>query len=94
MTDLPKAVAEGLTPRCAQASGHEQELRDWVAALNDQGTSEAPNPNYDPMAWAEASAKLDFAKHFERDHALVEAARVALGMTAEELDALWLYAAG
>ena len=76
-----------------RASGHEQDLRDWVTSLNDPGTSEAPNPNYDPMAWAWASAKLDKAKYFERDHPLVEAAREALGMTSEELDDLWLYAA-
>lgn len=72
-----------------RASGHEQELRDWVASLNDPGS-----PNHDPMAWAVASAKLDFAKFFERDHPLVEAARQALGMSVEQLDDLWKYAAG
>lgn len=71
-----------------RASGHEQELRDWVASLND-----GQSPNYDPMAWAVASAKLDFAKFFERDHPLVEAAREALGMTVEQLDDLWKFAA-
>jgi len=71
-----------------RASGHERELRDWIAGLNDP-----QSPTHDPMAWAAASAKLDYAKYFERDHALVEAARVALGMSAEELDALWTYAA-
>ena len=77
-----------------RASGHETELREWVTSLNDPGTEEDPNPLYDPMAWAVASAKLDFAKFFERDHPLVEAARVALGMTGAELDDLWRYAAG
>lgn len=71
-----------------RASGHEQELRDWVASLNDPESS-----NYDPMAWAVTSAKLDFAKFFERDHPLVEAAREALGIDEVELDALWAYAA-
>lgn len=71
-----------------RASGHEQELRDWVASLNDPDS-----PSYDPMAWAVASAKLDFAKFFERDHQLVEAAREALGMTSAQLDDLWKFAA-
>ncbi|RYG28228.1 MAG: hypothetical protein EON93_18970 [Burkholderiales bacterium] len=70
-----------------RASGHEEELRAWVASLNDPAS-----PDYDPMAWAVASAKLDFAKFFERDHPLVEAAREALGMTPQELDDLWAYA--
>jgi hypothetical protein len=71
-----------------RASGHEQDLRDWVASLNNP-----VDPNYDPMAWAVASAKLDFAKYFERDHPLIEAARVAIGMTVRQLDDLWRYAA-
>ena len=71
-----------------RASGHEQELRDWVASLNNPESL-----NYDPMAWAVASAKLDFAKFFERDHPLVEAAREALGMTTQQLDDLWKFAA-
>ncbi|MBO9589053.1 hypothetical protein [Devosia sp.] len=71
-----------------RVTGHEQELRDWVAGLNDP-----ESPTYDPMAWAVASAKLDFAKFFERDHPLVEAAQQALGMTAQQLDDLWKYAA-
>lgn len=71
-----------------RASGHEQELREWVASLNDP-----EGPNYDPMAWAVASAKLDFAKYFERDHPLVEAAREAIGLTVLQLDDLWKFAA-
>lgn len=71
-----------------RASGHEQELRDWVASLNDP-----ESPNYDPMAWAVSSAKLDFAKFFERDHPLIEAARDALGISVEQLDDLWKFAA-
>lgn len=76
-----------------RAAGHEAELRAWVAAMNDPGTVEGPNPTYDPLMWAAASAKLDFAKFFERDHPLVDAARVALGMSETELDDLWRYAA-
>lgn len=69
-------------------TGHEQELRDWVVSLNDP-----LSPNYDPVAWAWASAKLDKAKYFERDHPLVEGARQAIGMTVLQLDDLWKYAA-
>lgn len=72
-----------------RASGHEQELRAWVASLNNPESE-----HYDPVEWAQVSAKLDFAKHFERDHVLVEAARVVLGLDAGELDALWIYGAG
>ena len=68
--------------------GYEQQLRDWVASLNDP-----ESPDYDPLAWAVASAKLDFAKHFERDHPLVAAAADALGITELELDQLWQVAA-
>lgn len=52
------------------------------------------SPDYDPVAWAAASAKLDYATFFERDHPLVEAARQHLGMSEMELDALWKFAAG
>jgi hypothetical protein len=76
-----------------RASGYEQHLRDWVASLNDPGTEEAPNPLYNQMEWAQASAKFGFGKYFERDHPLIEAARHALGIEPEELDALWVYGA-
>ncbi|WP_323014533.1 hypothetical protein [Devosia sp.] len=72
-----------------RASGFEADLRAWVAAMNDP-----ESPEYDPVGWAAASAKLEYAGYFERDHALVEAARIALGMSATELDDLWRYAAG
>ena len=72
-----------------RVSGHEDDLRAWVDSLNDP-----ESPEYDPVAWAAASAKLEFAKYFERDHPLVEAARQAIGMSEVELDALWQYAAG
>jgi hypothetical protein len=64
--------------------GYEQQLRNWVASLNDAGS-----PNYDPIAWAVASAKLDYAKHFERNHPLVLAAGAALGIAEAELNQLW-----
>jgi hypothetical protein len=76
-----------------RASGQEQRLRDWVASLNDPGTEEEPNPVYDPVDWAAASSKFDFAKIFERDEPFVDAARDALGITAEQFDDLWSYAA-
>lgn len=71
-----------------RASGFEPEMTAWLASLNDP-----ESPDYDPVAWAAASAKLDFAKHFERDHPLVEAARESIGMTETELDSLWQYGA-
>ena len=77
-----------------RASGYEPDLLGWVGAMNDPGNEVEPNPAYDPVAWAEASAKLQFAKYFERDHPFIEAARVAIDMTVEELDALWVFAAG
>lgn len=40
-----------------------------------------------------ARAKLDSALSFRRDNELVEAARVAIGISTEDLDALWLQAA-
>lgn len=71
-----------------RASGYEPALLAWVAAMNDPDS-----PTYDPVAWAEASAKLQFAKYFERDHPFIEAARTAIGMTVDELDALWAFGA-
>lgn len=66
-----------------RVSGYEPDLKAWVASLQDT----------DPLSWAAASAKLEFAKFFERDHPFVEAAREAIGITSQELDALWSYAA-
>lgn len=89
-TALPLTVAEfpNLEPDqfwfAVRLSGHEQDLLDWVASLKDSP---------DPLLWAAASSKLEYAKFFERDHPFVEAAREAIGMTEQELDALWSYAA-
>lgn len=63
-------------------------FRERGARLNDPSS-----PNHERMTWAAAPAKLDLARFFELDHPLVEAALVALGMTPEELDAPWEYAA-
>lgn len=70
-----------------RASGYETDLLDWVGSMNNLGS-----PNYNPVSWAAASAKLEFAKFFERDHPFVEEARQAIGMSEAELDALWSYA--
>jgi len=67
-----------------RASGYEPELLAWVEAMKD-----APSP----ANWAAASSKLGFGKFFERDHPFVEDARQAMGMSVQELDALWLYGA-
>lgn len=64
-----------------RATGYEQPLRDWIAAIED------------PAQRAFVSAKLEFAKHFERDHPLVEEARTALGLTELQLDDLWKFGA-
>jgi hypothetical protein len=66
-----------------RVSGHAEDLTNWLAALRDT----------DPVAWAAASSKLEFAKFFERDHPFVEAAREALDIPTEQLDALWQYGA-
>jgi hypothetical protein len=66
-----------------RAAGYEDDVRDWVAGLKDA----------DPVTWAWASSKLEFATFFERDHPLVEAFREAAGITETELDALWSFAA-
>lgn len=65
-----------------RATGYEQPLRDWIATIAD------------PAERGFVSAKLEFAKFFERDHPLIEAAQVALGISDGELDALWQYGAG
>lgn len=71
-----------------RASGDEPDLLAWVVSMNNR-----ESPSYNPVNWAAASAKLQFAKFFERDHEFVEAAREAIGMTALELDALWQFGA-
>ena len=64
-----------------RAFGYEEGIRAWVAGIED------------PVARGFLSAKLDFAKHFERLHPFVEEARLALGLSDEELDSLWIFAA-
>lgn len=71
-----------------RAAGYEADVRGFVNSLNDP-----ESPNYSPVDWASASAKLEFAKYFERDHPLVLAAQQAIGISEGELDALWQFAA-
>jgi len=71
-----------------RAAGYDDDLLAWVASMNDPD-----NPNCNPVDWAAASAKLEYAKHFERDHPLIQAAADAIGITEVELDALWQFAA-
>lgn len=62
-----------------RATDHEQDLKDWVATIED------------PMQRGIASAMMEFSLEFRRDHPLMEAARVALGMSEQELNDLWLW---
>lgn len=62
-----------------RALGYEQDLKDWVATI------------VDPVERGIASAMLEYSLEFRRDHQLMAAARLALGMTESELDSLWLW---
>lgn len=64
-----------------RATGYEQAVHNWVASIED------------PMHRGFVSAKLEYAKYFERNHPMIEAARVAIGMSAQELDQLWAWGA-
>lgn len=95
LADVPEPVPElfpALKPyqfwAVMRATGHEAGLRSWIAALNDES-----HPSYDPVAWAHASAIIDFSLEYRRDHPLVEAARQVIGVDETELDDLWRYAA-
>lgn len=61
-------------------SGKQDDLYAFIEAL--------PEPNK-----TVAQAKLEYSLTFKRDNDLVTAAQGALGLTTEELDALWLQAA-
>lgn len=101
MANAALAAAQAILPNLepdqfwfvVRVSGYEPDLLAWVDNMNDPGTEAEPNAAYDPVGWAAASAKLSHAKWFERDHPFIEDARVALGMSVEELDALWRFAA-
>jgi hypothetical protein len=73
-----------------RVAGYEHALLAWVDSLGP-GTVEEPNPDFDLMLWAAVTAKIEKAKFFERDHWMVEDARQALGISAVELDTLWLF---
>ena len=60
-----------------KASGYEQPIRDYVAAIVDVTERSI------------AEAMLEYSLEFRRDHPLIEAARVAINLTTEELDTLW-----
>lgn len=62
-----------------RATGHEIDLLAWVDAIAD------------PVQKGIASAMLEFSLEFRRDHPLIEAARVHLEMTEQELNDLWLW---
>lgn len=66
-----------------RAAGYEDDVRAWVEGLKEN----------DPVTWAWASAKLEFATFFERDDPVIEDLRIAVGMPEVELDALWAFAA-
>lgn len=66
-----------------RVSGYETALKDWMVSLAET----------DPVAWAAASSKLEYAKFFERDHPFVEMAAEAIEIDPVELDALWQYGA-
>jgi len=69
-------------------AGYEDAAWAWIDSLNDPDSS-----SYNPVDWASVSAKLEFAKYFERDHPLIVAAQDAIGISEAELDALWQFAA-
>ena len=62
-----------------RATGHETALTTWVGAMTD------------PVQKGIASAMLEFSLEFRRDHPLIEAARLHLEMTEQELNDLWLW---
>jgi hypothetical protein len=62
-----------------KATGYEDDLRDLVAAIED------------PVQKAFSESMLEYSLEFRRDHPLVEQMRVALGMSEEELNALWAF---
>lgn len=63
-----------------ELSGYKNALDNYVNGLHGQ-------------AKVIARAKLDKAVTFRRDNELVEAARIAIGLTDEQLDQLWEQAA-
>ena len=63
-----------------RATNHEADLLTWVANLQD------------PLEKASASSMLEFSLEYRREHPFIGIAGQVLGMTAEELDTLWLWA--
>ena len=63
-----------------RATNHEADLLTWVANLQN------------PLEKASASSMLEFSLEYRREHPFIGIAGQVLGMTAEELDTLWLWA--
>jgi hypothetical protein len=63
-----------------RATGHEAEVRAWIDTIED------------PVSKAFVSAQLDFEAEYNRDDPIMEEARVAIGITGEQLDTLWTWA--
>lgn len=75
---------------CLRYFGYDQALRGWIDGLRPD------DPLTDPdgiALWAGVSAKVEFAKYFERDHPYVEAARTALGIPAGQMNDIWMFGA-
>ena len=70
--------------------GYEQSLRDWVSGLQPLDP-ESPSYAQDLAFWSAVSAKLEWAKYFERDHPMIDGARQALGITEQQLDDMWMW---
>lgn len=71
-----------------RAAGYEDDVRAWVATLNDP-----ESPDYDPVGWAWASSKLEFATFFERDDIIILILQENLNIPSREFDLLWKFAA-
>ena len=71
--------------------GYETSLRAWVAGLQPTDV-ESETYAQDLAFWSAVSAKLEWAKYFERDHPMIEGARQALGITEQQLDNMWMWA--
>lgn len=64
-----------------RATGHESDLQGWVAQMSD------------PVARSYASSVLQYSLEFRYDHPLMAVALQVLGLSVEEFQTLWLWAA-
>lgn len=65
-------------------TGHQADINAWLASLLDP-----ESPNHDPATWAVASAILEDSDEYRFDHPLTETLRQIVGVTVEQLEALW-----